>query len=470
MISAINSKDVSFKYLHNEDPFLKDINVTIHQGETVLICGASGSGKTSFSRLINGISPNYIEGDLTGDLQTFDLKAGLTDIEEYVPIVGSVFQNPKTQHFTVDTTSELAFPMENSGLKPEYIRQQVKEKATAFEIDHLLNRNIFQLSGGEKQQIAFVSANMLEPAVLILDEVTSNLDQAAIQKIREMVEVLKENGMSIVILEHRLAWTKDLVDRYILFEEGKVEQEWSAAEFGQLSNKALHDLGLRSMDLASHRKRIETKKTKQHQSKTGRLQTEQLNIGYPNREVLADLNLTFKTGEITGLMGANGTGKSTLANTLTGLQKPLSGDVLWDGQRISAKSLIKKSYLVMQDMNYQLFSESVEEEVLLGAKHPEYTDDVIEALNLTPYKERHPMALSEGQKQRVAIASALVSGKEIIVFDEPTSGLDFKHMNRFGQLLNDLKQSGAVVIVITHDEELASQWCDSIIEVKKGIE
>lgn len=467
MTQAIRSQDVSFTYLHNENPFLKKINLNIDQGETVLICGASGSGKTTFSRLINGISPNYVEGELSGNLKTIDLEAGVADIEKYVPIVGSVFQNPKTQHFAVDTTSELAFSMENAGWDPKYIRKEVKEKSEAFQIEHLLDRNIFHLSGGEKQQIAFASANMLNTKVLILDEVTSNLDQEAIQRIRQMVQELKSKGITIVILEHRLTWTRDLVDRYILFEEGEIEREWSAREFNQLSNKELHAFGLRSMDLSTHRQRMKTKKVQQNQSETGILQTDQLNIGYSKREVLSHLSLNFKSGQITGLMGSNGTGKSTLANTLTGLQKPLAGDILWDGRKITAKALIKKSYLVMQDMNYQLFSDSVAEEVLLGAKHPEYMEDVIEALNLTPYKERHPMALSEGQKQRVAIASALVSGKEIIIFDEPTSGLDYKHMNRFGQLLTDLKDSGAVVIVITHDEELASGWCDSIIELEK---
>jgi len=467
MSQAIISNDVSFQYLHTEEPFLKDINLEVKQGECVLICGASGSGKTSFSRLLNGISPHYVEGELSGHLQTLDLKAPEADIEEYVPVVGSVFQNPKTQHFTVDTTSELAFPLENMSYDPDYIREQIAEKAEAFQIEHLLDRNIFQLSGGEKQQIAFVAANMLEPDVLILDEVTSNLDQKAIERIHHMVGLLKERGMTIVIMEHRLAWTKNLVDRYIMFEDGHIAKKWTASEFNQLSNETLHELGLRSMNLDSHRARIQAKKMEQAVTSDSVLETNDLDIGYANRRVLKDLDFHFKSGEITGLMGANGTGKSTLANTLTGLQKPLAGDVLWDGRRVSAKELIKKSYLVMQDMNYQLFSDSVEEEVLLGAEHPEYMEDVIAALNLSEYQDRHPMSLSEGQKQRVAIASALLSGKEIIIFDEPTSGLDYHHMERFGNLLEDLKSSGAVILVITHDEELASVWCDSIIELEE---
>ena len=464
MPKEILAKNVSFEYLHTGEAFLKDINLQVSAGECLLICGASGSGKTTFSRLLNGISPDYVEGYLEGQLETFGLVAGESAIEEYVPIVGSVFQNPKTQHFTVDTTSELAFPLENMGEDPKFIREKIREKAGAFEIGYLLDRNIFNLSGGEKQQIAFVSANMTEPEVLILDEVTSNLDQEAIDRIREMVQKLKARGLTIIIFEHRLAWTKDLVDRYVLFDEGKVSREWSADEFLELNNQQLHDIGLRSMDLTSHRERIEKKKIA---SSEGRLQTKHLAVGYEKHPVLTDLDLNFNAGEITGLMGSNGTGKSTLANTLTGLQQPTSGEILWNGKKMTPKQLIKKSYLVMQDMNYQLFSDSVEEEVLLGARHTEHLDDVIEALNLTKYKERHPMSLSEGQKQRVAIASALLSGKEVIIFDEPTSGLDYNHMERFGRLLNELKKTEAVIIVITHDEELAAGWCDSIIELKK---
>lgn len=469
MTKAISSESVFFKYLHTEHPFLKDINLGIDKGECVLICGESGSGKTSFSRLLNGISPNYIEGELTGHLETLSLKAGSAKVEEYVPVVGSVFQNPKTQHFTMDTTSELAFPMENMGIEPDYIRRLMKEKAKMFEIEHLLNRNIFHLSGGEKQQIAFVSANMLEPEVLILDEVTSNLDKEAIQRMSEMVRLLKKRGTTIVIMEHRLAWTKNIVDRYILFEKGKVVNQWTDSEFYQLSNQALHEMGLRSMNLKSHRDEIKSKRVEQIVSDKGILETKQLKIGYQNREVLSDLNLHFSSGEITGLMGSNGTGKSTLANTLSGLQEPLSGELLWNGKKVSAKTLIKKSFLVMQDMNYQLFSESVAEEVLLGAERAEYMDQVIDTLNLTAYKDRHPMSLSEGQKQRVAIASALLSGKEMIIFDEPTSGLDYKHMEQFGRLLNELKKTSTVIIVISHDEELASKWCDTIIELEKNI-
>lgn len=467
MTEMIKSNNVSFQYLHTTEAFLKEINLTVDRGEVILICGASGSGKSTYSRLLNGISPNYIEGELTGEHYTADLKAGEADIEAYVPIVGSVFQNPKTQHFTVDTTSELAFPLENMGVHPDFIQTKVMENAKALDVEHLLGRNIFEISGGEKQQIAFVASNMLEPTILILDEVTSNLDQEAIIRIREMVLQLKARGQTIIIFEHRLAWTKDLVDRYIRLEDGKVSHEWTADEFQILSNDDLHALGLRSTNLDSHREIIQTKLNNQRDSNNCTLTTENLSIGYPGHTVLTDLHLSFNAGEVTGLLGPNGTGKSTFANTLTGLQDAISGQIYWNNKKITKKALIQKSYMVMQDMNYQLFSDSVENEILLGAKHPKYLDILLEELNLTEFRDRHPMSLSEGQKQRVVIASALLSGKEIIIFDEPTSGLDYEHMERFGKLLKDLKDSKAVIIVITHDEELASKWCDSIVKLNK---
>lgn len=465
MKNKIVSNNVSFQYLHTERPFLRNINIRVNRGECVLICGPSGSGKSTFSRLLNGISPDYLEGVLTGELHIFDLKAGETGIEEYVPVVGSVFQNPTTQHFTVDTTSELAFPLENSGADPDDIVDIIQDKASTFQVENLLDHNIFELSGGEKQQIAFVSATMLSPAVLILDEVTSNLDHQAIKRIRDMIKLLKERGMTIIIMEHRLAWIKGLADRYILFKEGQIANEWPAHFFEQLSNQTLHDFGLRSMDLQVHREKIHKKILEQHRLEDGILRTEKLSVGYPKRTVLTDINLSFKEGETIGLFGPNGIGKTTLANTLTGLQTPLAGRILWDGKEFSNKQRIEKSYMVMQNMNYQLFSDSVVDEILLGAKYPEYNNEIMDVLNLTEFKDRHPMSLSEGQKQRVAIASALLSGKKLIIFDEPTSGLDYFHMEQFGRLLQGLKKSKTVIIVITHDEELASKWCDSVIEL-----
>jgi len=466
---AINSQNASFTFLHANDSFLKSIDLKIVPGECVLICGESGSGKTTFSRLLNGISPNHIEGELSGDVNTEGLVAGKANIEDYVPVVGSVFQNPKTQHFTVNTTYELAFPLENMGLPTDQIKNRITEVTNELNFNGLLNRNIFKLSGGEKQQIAMASANMLKPNVLVLDEVTSNLDQESIERMRQMIKRKKKEGVTVILTEHRLAWTKDFVDRYVLFEEGRRVDEWTAQEFDQLSNKELGDMGLRSMDLSRQNAALplmeqDSKVNAENQT----LQTQNLTVGYDKKTpVLSNINIGLDQSEVVGLMGSNGTGKSTLANTLTGLLKPLDGKVLWNGKPISSKELIKKSFLVMQDTNYQLFSEDVSEEVLLNARYPERKNQVLKQLNLSNVQSRHPMSLSGGQKQRVAIASAMLSGKELIIFDEPTSGLDYVNMQQFGKLLELLKDTDAVIAIITHDVELAADWCDSIINLGK---
>ncbi|MCF1616369.1 ABC transporter ATP-binding protein [Tetragenococcus koreensis] len=462
---VINSENSSFRFLHADEPFLKTIDLKVTPGECVLICGKSGSGKTTFSRLLNGISPNYIEGELTGHVETCGLVAGEAAIEEYVPVVGSVFQNPKTQHFTENTTYELAFPLENVGKPSEQIAKRIDETAKELDIEYLLDRDIFKLSGGEKQQIAMGSANTLQPKVLVLDEVTSNLDHHAVEQIKAIIKKKKEEGVTIILTEHRLAWTKDLVDRYVLFEEGELVQKWESDAFNQLTNDELGQMGLRAMDLSKKRQTLAEKEQLSTVSQGSYLlQTKDLSVGYEkNSPILSKITIGMSQNKIIGFIGTNGVGKTTLANTLTGLLKPLAGKILWQGQSISSKELVKKSFLVMQDTNYQLFSESVSEEVLLNAKYPEQKNHVLEKFNLLDVEERHPMSLSGGQKQRVAIASAMLSGKKLIIFDEPTSGLDYVNMQRFGELLNMLKETEAIIAIITHDVELSSEWCDEII-------
>jgi len=464
---AINSENTSFRFLHTDDTFLKSIDLKVSPGECILICGKSGSGKTTFSRLLNGISPNYIEGDLNGQIETLGLVAGKADIEDYVPIVGSVFQNPKTQHFATNTTYELAFAPENIGESPDQIYKRINEVSEELDIKNLLNRDIFKLSGGQKQQIAMAAANTLRPKVLILDEVTSNLDQNAVEKIKKMIKQKKEQGVTIILTEHRLAWTKGLVDRYVLFENGKLVQEWKSDEFNQLTNHELRQKGLRAMDLSKKRKKLLEKEQKNVNCQDSYLlQAENLSIGYEKKTpILANRTIGLSQNKITGIIGPNGIGKTTLANTLTGLLKPLAGKILWHGQTVSPKELVKKSFLVMQDANYQLFSESVSAEVLLNAKYPEQKDQILEKLNLSGLEERHPMSLSGGQKQRVAIASAILSGKELIIFDEPTSGLDYVNMQHFGELLNMLKETDVIIAIITHDVELSADWCDEVINL-----
>lgn len=460
----IHLKNTSFSY-HGENTFIKGINLDIDKGECILICGMSGSGKTTLSRIINGLAPEYIEGELSGTAITDDLLAGESNLNEYVPIVGSVFQNPKTQHFATTTENEIALVCENLGINPDLIWKRILRLADIYETEHLLNRSLFELSGGEKQQIAFLSAILHEPKVIVLDEITSNLDQTAIKRLSKMIKTLKEKGMTIVLTEHRLAWSLDFVDRYIFLENGVIDSIWSNEEMREMDDLKLHNHGLRTNNLESYRIKI-NELLNRPATNDGILQTNDLVIGYKDA-LLKPINISFDRGQIIGILGPNGTGKSTFANTLSGLQAALSGDILWNGKKQSARQMTKRTFVVMQDTNYQLFTESVEEEITLGLDEDTDIKPLLEQLNLTKLRDKHPMSLSGGEKQRVAIASAVQSGKELIIYDEPTSGLDYYHMNAFGKEIKKLASSGIIQIIITHDEELAAEFCDTIIDLSK---
>lgn len=460
----IESRNCTFRYNGAEEEALRNVSFFLKPGECVLLCGKSGCGKTSFSRLLNGLAPDFFAGELQGECKTLGLGAGAAAIEEYVPLVGSVFQNPKTQYFNVDTEAELAFPCENIGMEPEKIRRRVRECAENFHLKGLLGRSIFKLSGGEKQKLAFAAACMLQPRLLVLDEPTSNLDKNAICELHDMIAQMKARGTAILIAEHRLAWAVDLADRYCLFEEGRLTRQWSAEEMKHLPETVRQEKGLRAADTAACRKQVKKKASFLPDRGEALLTAEGLQIGYGKKEPVRRIEkLQINSSEIVCLMGHNGAGKSTLAKTLCGLVKPVQGKVFWQGRPAAPKKLIQNSFMVMQDVNYQLFSDSVREEVLLGAAHPELCEQVLEALKLSELAERHPMSLSGGQKQRVAIASAMLSGKKLIILDEPTSGLDYYHMTKVAKLLKQLKEQGAAVLVITHDEELAAGWCDRVM-------
>ena len=462
----IETSAVGFTYQGSETPALQDVTLSIGAGECVLLCGKSGCGKTTFTRLLNGLAPAFFPGRMLGSCRVGDLLAGTAAIEEYVPLVGSVFQNPKTQYFNVDTTAELAFHCENVGMPSAEIRSRVQDCARQFDLTGLMDRSIFRLSGGEKQRIAFAAASMLGPRLLVLDEPTSNLDAGAIVQLHDMIAVMKRQGVTVVLAEHRLAWITDLADRYFFFAAGRLAAQWSAAEFAALPADTLAGYGLRARTLDDCRAGIRAKQSA-HCPGTPMLTLEGVTLGCDKKHPLRTLpDMSFAAGEIVGLMGRNGIGKSTMARTLCGLLEPVSGKICRNGRPATARERLKHSFLVMQDVNYQLFSDSVREEVLLGAAHPERCDAVLRALGLDGLADRHPMSLSGGQKQRVVVAAAMLSDKPLILLDEPTSGLDRGNMEQVGRLLQQLKTQGKTIVVITHDEELAADWCDRIIALQ----
>lgn len=462
--------DVSFRYGNSEEGALHDLNLQIEKGECILLCGASGCGKTTVTRLLNGLIPHYYEGDLQGDVTVFGKNIRDTAIEDLAGTVGSVFQNPRSQFFCVDTTAEIAFGCENMGLPEAEIQKRIEQTVADMHIEKLKNRSIFNLSDGEKQKVACAGVSAMLPELIVLDEPTSNLDLDAIKELRDIIASWKAQGKTIVIAEHRLGWLNGLCDRVIFLESGRIAKEFTGVTFFSLTDTQLHELGLRG--ISQRKNYLESDAGLFRLSdfiSTDTIKLENFVYSYGKEAALHIEHLELPKGAVIAVVGHNGAGKSTFTKCLCGLQKKFRGNVIIDGKRLKSRDMRCSSYMVMQDVNHQLFAETVLEEVMLGAdeKAEAKALELLEKLDILAYKDRHPMSLSGGQKQRVAIASALLAGKKLLVFDEPTSGLDFRSMEVTAELLC-LLRNDCTVLIVTHDMELIERCCTHILHIENG--
>ena len=457
---------ISFSYgEENENTGgVRDIDLNIEDGQFVVLCGESGCGKTTITRLINGLIPHYYEGQMAGEVWVNGEKVSDQPLYDTAAVVGSVFQNPRSQFFNVDTTSEITFGCENLGQPEKDIRERFAKTVRDFRLEKLMDRNIFHLSGGEKQKIACAGVSIMEPDVLVMDEPSSNLDAASILDLRKILAFWKSQGKTIIVSEHRLYYLRGLADRFIYLAEGQVSRDYSAAEFEQLTEQQRSNMGLRTFAL----ERLLPPVLPQ-QEKTA-LALHNFRFAYKNEpETLHIMDCEIPTNRIVGIIGNNGAGKSTFSRCFCGLEKRC-GEIVWNGRKYRPKDRLSTCYMVMQEVNHQLFTESVLDEVLISMEeeNQERAEEILNRLDLLAFKDRHPMSLSGGQKQRVAIASAIASKRSILFFDEPTSGLDYRHMKEVANVLRQVRDAGITVYVITHDLELILDCCTDIIHLEDG--
>jgi len=457
---------ISFSYgEENENTGgVRDIDLNIEDGQFVVLCGESGCGKTTITRLINGLIPHYYEGQMAGEVWVNGEKVSEQPLYDTAAVVGSVFQNPRSQFFNVDTTSEITFGCENLGQPEKDIRERFAKTVRDFRLEKLMDRNIFHLSGGEKQKIACAGVSIMEPDVLVMDEPSSNLDAASILDLRKILAFWKSQGKTIIVSEHRLYYLRGLADRFIYLAEGQISRDYSAAEFEQLTEQQRSNMGLRTFAL----ERLLPPVLPQ-QEKTA-LALHNFRFAYKNEpETLHIMDCEIPTNRIVGIIGNNGAGKSTFSRCFCGLEKRC-GEIVWNGRKYRPKDRLSTCYMVMQEVNHQLFTESVLDEVLISMEeeNQERAEEILNRLDLLAFKDRHPMSLSGGQKQRVAIASAIASKRSILFFDEPTSGLDYKHMKEVANVLRQVRDTGITVYVITHDLELILDCCTDIVHFENG--
>lgn len=442
---------------------LSDINLEIQDGEFVLICGESGCGKTTMTKLINGLIPHFVRDvSVDGTITVCGKNVAAMPMYEIAELVGSVFQNPRTQFFYTNSNAEMAFGLENRGVEPENIRKRIKNTINELDIEKLEDRDVFSMSGGEKQLLAFASVYAMNPQIYVLDEPSANLDIAAMEKLSERMKVIKEKGHTVVVAEHRLAWIQKFADRIIYMKEGRIEQEFTSDEFKALSDLKRKQMGLRSIVP----EQIQIPEITGN-SEDAVLQICNLSCKRKKQMIFQNISLSARAGDIIGITGKNGAGKSTFCNCLCGLLKPKGGEILYQGKKLSEKARTKLFGMVMQEVNHQLFSDSVKNECLLANEEASEQEirELLEKFDLEEYAEYHPMILSGGQRQRLAICQAVMGEKKLLIFDEPTSGLDFRHMCQVEKLMKQLSEKKYIIIVVTHDYEFLNRACKRYIRI-----
>ena len=457
---------------------LKDVELSADAGSLTLVCGASGCGKSTLMKALTGLVPQMTPGELDGVVSINGRNLADVALTDVGHLCSSVFQNPRTQFFCDTVAEELAFCGENYGRERATLRQQSERAAKLMGISHLMERKLTTLSGGQLQKVALACALASGAPVLLADEPTSNLDPAAISEVRAALKVLKEQGLTIVVVEHRLHFLRGLADQVLLMESGRVTRRWNGAEFFSMGQAQRRSLGLRTLvDPGPPETWVGQVKEGRQEKQTGRQEKREatpsqirlscrgLSFAYGASPVFEGLDADFPAGQITCIAGANGVGKTTLVRVLCGLAAPSSGSISMDGVPASRKTRRSACALVMQDTGRQLFSDTLAGELTIGASHAsgQSGEQLLADFDLANLGERHPLSLSGGQKQRLVIAAARATGRPIVILDEPTSGVDARHLDSITATLRRIADEGAAVVVVTHDGEFAAACADRLI-------
>lgn len=517
----IRANNLSFTYLDKIKAGIKNITLSIDTGEFVLITGASGSGKSTLIRTLNGLIPHFYGGTYEGKIKISNLDPVEEETRTFADKVGIVFQNPDNQLFMTDVESEIAFGLENLEFSENEMKKRVEETLDSLGIGALKNRNIAELSGGEKQKVAIASVLAMHPKILVLDEPTSELDPRAAEDILQLLKKMNSQlGVTTILVEHRIERVLPYIDRIIVLKDSKLFLDdiprniFSRSKFETGDYAYLQELNVPDLVLLYHKlknrfqsdlihidpptsvkdaynklghfiKKLEFSESERKRVSSSRqedivIEIADLHFDYPNRTgVLNGISLDVSRGEFLAIVGVNGSGKSTLLKHLNGLLKPKSGTVSIKGISTDKQSVSKMSKhvgLMFQNPSIQFYRDSVEEE--LSAIIYNYIDELndipirvnemLTLFELIPYRDTYPRYLSLGEQQKASMAAALISKPDVLALDEPTHGLDHPQKSRLFQFLADYAKKGNVVIAASHDIDTVSKFVDRIVLIDKG--
>jgi energy-coupling factor transport system ATP-binding protein len=479
-------ENVSFRYRDRQSLAIHDISFTANGGEILLIAGASGCGKTTLIRCINGLIPRSYKGELTGRILIQGEDTAIWKLSTISQKIGTVLQDPERQILGTKVVNEVAFGLENLGIPRQEIHQRVDESLEHLKISNLRARDTFLLSGGEKQKVALAGVLAMRPSILLLDEPLASLDPASAGETLDAVRELANEGMTVLMIEHRV---EDVLrihpERVIYMGEGEIRYLGNADGLSKVVN--YHEVKLPAKEIVDRARNdlppVEIKTLpgmpRQATDEEPLVKFENVAFGYEtNVEVLHGLNLEIHRGDIIAVLGPNGAGKTTFIKHAIGLLKPVSGRVLVNGRdtrEASVAEIAATLGYVFQSPSHMLFAPTVQEELEFGPRNlghsmDEIQKEVKEALrivNLSEMEKDPPLALSFGQQKRVSIAAILAMRSRILVMDEPTAGQDYQNYMNFMDAILQLPGFEAVMF-ITHDVDLAVIHANRVMLVANG--
>jgi len=465
----IELTDVSYTYPHTVHPALHRVSLNLEKGRCIMVTGPSGAGKTSLCLAACGILHHEYggkkEGTVIVDNRNVTEYASLSDLAQNV---GIVFDDPEAQMIFTTVEEELLSALEHRGLSAEVIEERLDGIIRTTYLDKLRDRSPHHLSGGQKQRVALAATLALGNDILILDEPTSELDEHATERIAEILTDLKNQGKTILLIEHKYRHFEGIVDSLVILENGAITASGIPGE-------VLKDARIRGMIFPDF-----STIHKSHPKLSGSepvISVQNLTHSYEDVPALSGINLTIRRGEFVAIVGENGSGKTTLVKHFNRLLSPTSGDVIINGKNTRECSIAELAHdvgLVFQNPDHMFFADTVREEIAYGVDNLgiKNRDAVIEAAlrdaDLSETAAMYPRWLSRGERQRLAIACVVAMQPGIIVLDEPTTGLDGYEALLVIGMLKNLQEKGHTIIIITHNQEIAQHCADRVIMMENG--
>ncbi len=492
-------KNLNFSYPESNTKALENINLTVNSGEFIVVSGKSGSGKSTLLRMLKPeLSPN---GKTDGEILFFGKTKNTMSLRESAEKIGYLLQNPEYQTVTHTVQTELAFGLENLGLDSNSIRLRIAEISAYFSLEKIMDKKISELSGGQKQLVCLAGILAMHPKAVIFDEPTSQLDPMAAESFLLTVNKLcRENGITVIISEHRLEGLIPLADRLIVLEEGKIisdcpPKNLSPALFkeNEFINSSLTapmrifshfpSNGLLPLSVAEGREALyellKDKNPVKEETETKPLSPESaveakgVWFSYDKKKyVLNDFSLKIPKGSFFALLGANAAGKTTAISLMSGLLPCKSGTVKILGQNIKKykdSDLYNGIVAVMPQKCESLFSyNTIKEELfnaltekqLTKAEKKQKIEEIAGITEITELLSRHPYDISGGEMQRAALALILLKNPRIIFMDEPTKGMDALFKKKYAEVIRKLCYSGVTVVAVSHDTEFCAEYTD----------